>query len=37
MNSNGLAKNYGSLTPEERLPLVLAASWLGDEQERAGC
>ena len=35
MNTNGLARHYGSLTPEERLPLVLAATWRGDGPERA--
>jgi hypothetical protein len=34
VNTNGLAKHYGSLTPWERLPLILAASARGDEQER---
>jgi hypothetical protein len=34
MNTNGLAKQYGCLTPRERLPLILAASARGDEVER---
>jgi hypothetical protein len=34
VNTNGLAKHYGSLTPRERLPLIMAASARGDEQER---
>src|SRR5262245_11088079 len=34
MNTNGLAKQYGQLTPKERLPLILAASARGDEAER---
>jgi hypothetical protein len=34
MNTNGLAKHYGSLTASERLPLILAASARGDERER---
>ena len=34
MNTNGLAKLYGQLTPKERLPLILAASARGDEAER---
>jgi hypothetical protein len=33
MNTNTLAKNYDSLTPRERLPLILAASARGDEVE----
>jgi len=33
MNTNGLAKQYDKLTPRERLPLILAASARGDEQE----
>jgi hypothetical protein len=35
MNSNGLAKHYGSLTPEERFRLILAAGARGDEAEQA--
>jgi hypothetical protein len=34
MNANAVAKNYGSLTPEERFRLILAASGRGDEAER---
>jgi hypothetical protein len=34
MNTKGLAKHYGGLTPWERLPLILAASARGDELER---
>jgi hypothetical protein len=34
MNTNGLAKLYDRLKPEERLPLMLAASARGDEAER---
>jgi hypothetical protein len=34
MNTNVLAKHYESLTPRERLPLILAAAARGDEQER---
>jgi hypothetical protein len=34
MNTNGLARQYDKLTPRERLPLILAASARGDEQER---
>jgi hypothetical protein len=34
MNSKGLARHYGALTPWERLPLILAASARGDEAER---
>src|SRR5437763_1971729 len=33
MNTNALAKHYGSLTPLERLPLLMAASVRGDEAE----
>jgi hypothetical protein len=33
MNTNGLAKHYGILTPWERLPLILAASDRGDVAE----
>jgi len=33
MNTNGLARNYGCLTPRERLPLIMAASGRGDETE----
>jgi hypothetical protein len=35
VNTNGLAKHYAGLTPWERLPLILAASARGDEQERS--
>ena len=34
MNGNRAAKHYGSLTPEERFRLILAASGRGDEAER---
>jgi hypothetical protein len=34
MNTNVLAKNYGSLTPEKRFRLILAAGGRGDEAER---
>jgi len=34
MNTKSLAKNYSSLTPEERFRLILAASARGDEAER---
>jgi hypothetical protein len=34
MNANAVVKNYGSLTPEERFRLILAASGRGDEAER---
>jgi hypothetical protein len=34
MNTNGLAKLYGHLTPRERLPLIMAAHARGDEAER---
>jgi hypothetical protein len=34
MNTNGLAKMYGRLTPHERLPLIVAAAGRGDEKER---
>jgi hypothetical protein len=34
MNANAVAKNYGSLTPEERFRLILAAAGRGDEAER---
>jgi hypothetical protein len=34
MNANGVAKNYGRLTPEERFRLILAATGRGDEAER---
>jgi hypothetical protein len=34
MTANALAKNYGSLTPEERFRLILAARGRGDEAER---
>src|SRR5436309_1395279 len=33
MNTDRLAKNYESLTPAERLSLIMAASARGDEQE----
>ena len=35
MNATALAKNYGSLTPEERFRLILAAGARGDEAEQA--
>jgi hypothetical protein len=35
MNTKALAKHYGSLTPWERLPLILAASSRGDAEERS--
>ena len=35
MNTNGLAKLYGHLTPRERLPLLVAAAARGDEAERS--
>jgi hypothetical protein len=34
MNANAVARHYGSLTPEERFRLILAASGRGDEAER---
>jgi hypothetical protein len=34
MNANAVAKHYGSLTPEERFALILAAVARGDETER---
>jgi hypothetical protein len=34
MNANTLARHYGTLTPEERFRLILAASGRGDEAER---
>jgi hypothetical protein len=34
MTSKSFSKNYGSLTPEERFRLILAASGRGDELER---
>src|SRR5262249_47000612 len=34
VNTNGLAKHYESLTPWERVPLILAAMARGDEPER---
>jgi hypothetical protein len=34
MNTNGVAKHYGALAPDERLPLIVAASRRGDDQER---
>jgi hypothetical protein len=33
MNTNGLAKHYATLTPAERLSLILAAAKRGDDQE----
>jgi hypothetical protein len=33
MNTNSLARQYDKLTPEERLPLIMAASTRGDELE----
>jgi hypothetical protein len=33
MNANAVAKNYGSLKPEERFRLILAASGRSDEAE----
>jgi hypothetical protein len=33
MNTDRLAKHYRSLTPAERLPLILAAWYRGDKQE----
>jgi hypothetical protein len=33
MNTDRLAKHYGSLSPAERLPLILAAWYRGDQQE----
>jgi hypothetical protein len=33
MNTNGLAKHYDKLTPEERFRLIMAASSRGDETE----
>jgi hypothetical protein len=33
MKTNGLAKLYGHLSPRERLPLMVAASLRGDQQE----
>jgi hypothetical protein len=33
MNSNGLAKHYEKLTPEERFRLIMAAGDRGDEAE----
>jgi len=33
MNATALTKQYGKLTPLERLPLILAASFRGDEAE----
>ncbi len=35
MNTSRLAKLYDQLKPEERLPLIMAASGRGDEQERS--
>jgi hypothetical protein len=35
VNTKGLAKHYDRLTPSERLPLIMAASARGDEQERS--
>jgi hypothetical protein len=34
MNTNTIAKNYDTLTPEERFRLILAASGRGDDAER---
>jgi hypothetical protein len=34
MNANAVCKLYGSLTPEERFRLIMAASGRGDEAER---
>jgi len=34
VNTDGLAKLYGRLTPRERLPLIVAAAARGDEQEQ---
>jgi hypothetical protein len=34
MNANAVAKNYRSLTPEERFRLILAAAGRGDEAEQ---
>jgi hypothetical protein len=34
MNANAVTKHYGSLTPQERFRLILAASGRGDEAER---
>jgi hypothetical protein len=34
MNATAVTKHYGSLTPEERFRLILAASGRGDEAER---
>jgi hypothetical protein len=34
MNTKALARHYDSLTPRERLPLILAAAARGDEEER---
>jgi hypothetical protein len=34
MNANAVARRYGTLTPEERFRLILAASGRGDEAER---
>jgi hypothetical protein len=33
MNTNGIAKHYAQLTPEERFRLIMAASDRGDEAE----
>jgi hypothetical protein len=33
MKADGLAKHYGSLTPEERLPLIMAAAGRKDDAE----
>jgi hypothetical protein len=35
MNTKTLAKQYGALTPRERLPLLLAADARGDEEEKS--
>jgi hypothetical protein len=36
MNTAGLAKHYQTLSPRERLTLILAAAARGDEEERSG-
>jgi hypothetical protein len=35
MNASGLARHYDTLSPRERLPLILAAAARGDEEERS--
>ena len=35
MNANGLARNYGCLSPEERWRLILAAIARGDDVEKS--